>query len=48
MSDALEEPGKKVSIGGRNITNLLFADDIAAVAEVQQELEAPVETIDKT
>ena len=28
MSDALEEHDGKVSIGGRNITNLRFADDI--------------------
>ena len=30
MSDALEEHVGKVSIGGRNITNLRFADDIDA------------------
>ena len=30
MSDALEEHDGKVSIGGRNITNLRFADDIDA------------------
>ena len=33
MSDALEEHYGKVSIGGRNITNLRFADDIDALAE---------------
>ena len=33
MSDALEEHDGKVSIGGRNITNLRFADDIDALAE---------------
>ena len=33
MSDALEEDDGKVSIGGRNITNLQFADDIDALAE---------------
>ena len=38
----------KVSIGGRNITNLRFADDIDAVAEEEQELEALVESLDKT
>ena len=37
----------KVSIGGRNITNLWFADDIDALAEEEQELEALVESIDK-
>ena len=45
MSDALEEHDGKVSIGGRNITNLRFADDIDALAEEEQELEALVESI---
>ena len=48
MSDALEEHDGKVSIGGRNITNLRFADDIDALAEEEQELEALVESHDKT
>ena len=48
MSDALEEHNAKVSIGGRNITNLRFADDIDALAEEEQELEALVESLDKT
>ena len=48
MSDALEEHDGKVSIGVRNITNLRFADDIDAVAEEEQELEALVESLDKT
>ena len=48
MSDALEEHDGKVSIGGRNITNLRFADDIAALAEEEQELEALAESLDKT
>ena len=39
MSDALEEHDGKVSIGGRNITNLRFADDIDYLAEEEQELE---------
>ena len=39
MSDALEEHDGKFSIGGRNITNL---------AEEEQELEALVESLDKT
>ena len=47
-SDALEEHDGKVSIGGRNITNLWFANDIDAVAEEEQELEALVESVDKT
>ena len=44
--DALEEHDGKVSIGGRNITNLRFADDIAAVSEEEQELEALVKSLD--
>ena len=48
MSDALEEHAGKVSIGGRNITNLRFADDIHALAEEEQVLEALVESLDKT
>ena len=48
MSDALEELDRKVSIGGRNITNLQFADDIDPLAEEQQTLEAQVESLDKT
>ena len=48
MSDALEEHDGKVSIGGRNITNLRFAKDIDALAEEEQELEALVESLDKT
>ena len=40
MSDALEEHVGKVSIGGRNFTNLWFADDIDPLAEEEQELEA--------
>ena len=48
MSDALEEHDGKVSIGGRNIINLRFADDIAALAEEEQELEALLESLNKT
>ena len=48
MSDALEEHGRRVSIGGRNITNLEIASDIDAQAEEEQELEALVESPDKT
>ena len=47
MSDALKEHDGKVSIGGRN-TNLRFADVIDALAEEEQELEALVESLDKT
>ena len=48
MSDAMEEHDENVSIGSRNITNLRFADDIYALAEEEQELEALVESLDKT
>ena len=48
MSDALEEHDGKVSIGGRNITNVRFADDINALGEEEQELEALLESLDKT
>ena len=48
MSDALEQNGRKVSIGGRNITNLRFANYIDALADDEQELEALVESLDKT
>ena len=44
---ALEEHDGTVSIGGRNITKLRFADDIDALAEEEQELEALVESFDK-
>ena len=48
MSDALEEHDGKVSICGRNITNLRFADDIDALAEDKQGLDVLVEYLDKT
>ena len=47
-SDSVEEHDGKVSKGGRNITNLRFADDIDALAEEEQESEALVESLDKT
>ena len=34
--------------GGRNIPNLLFADDIDAQADEEQELEALVESLNNT
>ena len=43
MSDALKVHFGKV----RTITNLRFADDIDALAEEEQELEALVESLDK-
>ena len=47
MTDALEEHNGKVSIGGRNITNLQFADDMGALAEEEHELEILVESLGK-
>ena len=48
MSNALEEHDRKVSIEGRAITSLRFANDIDALAEEEQELEALVESLNKT
>ena len=48
MSDALEEDDEKVSIGSRNITNLWFADNIDVLADEEPELEALVESLNKT
>ena len=47
MSDALEEHDR-ISIGGGNITDLEIANDIHALAEEEQELEALIESLDKT
>ena len=47
MSDALEEHGGKVGIGGGSVANLRFADDMDALAEEEQELGALVEGLDK-
>ena len=47
MPDALEEHDRKVSIDGRTITHLRFADDIDS-AEGEQELEALVKRLEKT
>ena len=38
MADALEDHERTVSIGGRTITNLRFADDIDGLAGQEQEL----------
>ena len=46
--NALEEHDGKLSIGGRNITNLRFVDDIDALDDKEQELEALVESLDQT
>ena len=39
MSDALEDYKGTVSIGGRTITNLRFADDIDGLAGDEEELD---------
>ena len=47
MTDALEDLEGFVSIGGRTITNLRFADDIDGLAEEEEELAKSVECLDK-
>ncbi|GFN74782.1 endonuclease-reverse transcriptase [Plakobranchus ocellatus] len=47
MTDALEDHCGIVSIGGRPITNLRFADDIAGLAGNECELASLVEQLDK-
>ena len=48
MTDALEDHAGTVSIGGRTITNLRFADDIDGLAGTETELANLVERLDKT
>ena len=48
MTDALENHQGTVSIGGRTITNLRFADDIDGIAGDEQELVNLVERLEKT
>ena len=47
MTDALEDHEGTVSIGGRTITNLHFADDIDGLAGEEEELAKLVECLDK-
>ena len=47
MTDALEDHEGTVSIGGRTITNLRFADDINGLAGDEEELANLVERLDK-
>ena len=47
MTDALEDHKGTVSIGGRAITNLRFADDINVLAGEEEELARLVERPDK-
>ena len=46
MTDALEDHESTVSIGGRPISNLRFADDIDALAGSETELRDLVEKLD--
>lgn len=47
MTDALEDHRGTVSIGGRAVTNLRFADDIDGVAGKEKELENLVQRLDE-
>ena len=47
MTDALENHEGTVSIGGRTITSLRFADDIEGLAGKEEELANLVERLDK-
>ena len=47
MTDALEDHEGTVSIGGRAITNLRFADDIDGLAGEEEELTKLVECLNK-
>ena len=47
MTDALEDHEGTVSIGGRTVTNLRFADDIDGLAGEEEELANLVERLDK-
>ena len=47
MTDDLEDREGTVSIGGRTITNLRFADDIDGLAGEEEELANLVEYLDK-
>ena len=47
MTDASEDHEGSVSIGGRTIANLCFADDIDGLAGEEEELAKLVECLDK-
>ena len=47
MTNSLEDHEGTVSIGGRTITNLRFADDIDGLAGEEEELAKLVECLDK-
>ena len=48
MTGALEDHDGKFNIGGRNIINPRFADDIDAIDDKEQELEVLAEFLDET
>ena len=48
MTDAPEDHQETVSIGGRTITKLRFADDIDGLAGKEEELASLVDRVDKT
>ena len=48
MTGALEEHDGKVSIGGRKMNYLRFADDIDALAEEKQKQKALANNLDRT
>ena len=47
MTDAIKDHQGTVSIGGKTITNLRFADDIDGLAGEEEELANVVECLDK-
>ena len=47
MTDAMEDHEGTVSIGGRTIISLRFADDIVGMAGEEEELAKLVERLDK-
>ena len=47
MTDALEDHESTVSIGGRTITNLHFAEDIDGSARQEEKLAKLVESLNK-
>ena len=47
MTDVLEDHEGTVSIGGRTVTNLRFADDIDGLAGEEEELAKLVEHLNK-
>ena len=48
MTDALKDHQGTVSIGGRTIADLPFADDIDGLARKEEELASLVDRLDKT